>query len=191
MLALGVTLAIVAALGMTSLYLQAGDRVPVLALAADVPVGQKITDADLTQANIAVDAALDPVPASRRAEIVGKTAAVDLRRGGLLTESSVSDRPVLTEGKQVVGIATKPGQMPGQRPVPGDRVLIVATPGQDGEIPSRTPSSIDAVVVNVGPPDANDVTVVDVAVPGTDGPALAARAATGKVAIVLQPRTGG
>jgi hypothetical protein len=38
--------------------------------------------------------------------------------------------------------------------------------------------------------DVNGVTVVDVIVATADGPALAARAATGRIAVVVQPRTG-
>ena len=63
------------------------------------------------------------------------------------------------------------------------------TPAADADPPAGVPASITAVVVRVGAADLNGVSVVDVTVAPGDGPALAARSATGRIAIVVQPRT--
>jgi len=42
-------------------------------------------------------------------------------------------------------------------------------------------------VARVGLPDLNGVSVIDVIAADDDGPALAARAATGRFALVVQP----
>jgi hypothetical protein len=72
---------------------------------------------------------------------------------------------------------------------PGDAILLVSTPAAQDDVPDGQPASIAARVVRVGPADVNGLVPVDVLVTSTDGPALAARAATGRVAVVVQPQT--
>lgn len=51
------------------------------------------------------------------------------------------------------------------------------------------PKTLAATVVAVGvPAPATGVVVVDVAVPAADGPTLAARVATGAVALIIAPQ---
>jgi len=75
------------------------------------------------------------------------------------------------------------------------RVLVVATPGEvNGPATGRTPSgavpTIAAVVVDVGSPESNGRVVVDLSVASAQGPALAAIASTGRVALVEQSAGG-
>jgi len=67
-------------------------------------------------------------------------------------------------------------------------VRVVATPGQQGEVTDEEQRSITATVVGVYPADDSGQTVVSVQVPYDRAAELAARAATGKVAVVLDSR---
>ncbi|WNI34455.1 SAF domain-containing protein [Streptomyces sp. ITFR-6] len=191
--ALCIVLAAVAGLGAAAAVTSAGDRARVLAVARDVPAGQALTDDDLTVAEVSADAHLAPVPASARGSMIGKRPAVDLRRGGLLTASQLSAGTGLGDDKQQVGVQVKRGQAPAGALAPGDKVLAVTTPAQ-GEQPDAKgaeapPSSINAVVVSVSRPDASGTIVVNLAVSPTDGPLLATRASTGRIALVREPRS--
>ena len=56
-------------------------------------------------------------------------------------------------------------------------------------MPTGQPASIDAVVVGMAKDETTGNAIVNVQVPNNEGPMLAARAATGKVAIVLDSRS--
>lgn len=191
--------ALVAAGGLAAAVLvgRAGDRVEVLAVARPVPVGQAISEADVAVARVAADPALSPVPASRRAEVVGRTAAVELRPGTLLTGEEVTDAAVPAAGEQVVGVAARPGQMPARGLRPGDRVLVVPVPGDQASGGTATTEDVGpageplpARVVQVGSADADGAVTVDVVVGEAVGPRVAALASTGRIALVLQPAGG-
>lgn len=190
--ALCIVLAAVAGLGAAAAVTSASDRTRVLAVARDVPAGQALTDDDLAVAEVSADAHLTPVPASDRGSMVGKRPAVDLRKGGLLTASQLSAGTGLGDDKQQVGVQVKRGQAPAGALAPGDKVLAVTTPAQgeqpDTEGAEAPPSSISGVVVSVSRPDASGTIVVNLAVSPTDGPLLATRASTGRIALVREPR---
>ena len=103
-------------------------RAAVLAIARPVPPGAVLTPADLTRARIGADPALRPVPAAELPAVLGSRAAVPLRPGTLLTRDEVTSRLVPAAGQQLLGVALKPGQLPGQGVTPGTRVLLVSTP---------------------------------------------------------------
>ncbi|WP_042424534.1 SAF domain-containing protein [Streptacidiphilus anmyonensis] len=184
--AAGAALAVVGALGAYAMVHQAGDRVPVLALAHMVPKGQVLTTGDLMVAQVAPDPALAPVPSRDASQVLGKTALTDLTQGSLLTRGSVASGPDVTAGKTVVGVLAKPGQLPAGMLEPGSSVQVVQTPAQgDSKVPAA-PMTVLASVVSVGPADAGGNSVVDLAVNPGDAPQLAAWAAVGQVAITLQ-----
>ena len=188
--AVGTVLAVVGGLSAYSLVSHAGDRVAVLALAQSVPRGQTVTSADLVVAQVAPDPALLPVPAADAAQIVGRTSSVDLTKGSLLTAGEVQSGVSLTAGKSVVGVLAKPGMIPAGQLQPGDAVVVVSTPGQNGAKTSGAPQTINAVVVSVGAADANENSIVDLACDPADGPQLASWASTGAVAIITQGGAG-
>jgi hypothetical protein len=78
--------------------------------------------------------------------------------------------------------------LPAQPLRAGDRIRIVDTPVSQGEPPATTPASIAGLVVSVSEPDQAGVTVVDVTVPSARAADLAARVATGRIALVLDSR---
>ncbi|MEU7072888.1 SAF domain-containing protein [Streptomyces narbonensis] len=186
----GLALAAVGALLAVWQVDEAGNRVPVIALAHNVKAGETIKKSDLVVAQVAPDAALAPVPVSRSGDIVGKTAAADLPKGTLVTDASVHEGTPVAKGRDTVGILAKPGQLPAQRLRTGDAVALVHTPQDNAEAAKsgtqKAPDSISAVVVGLSSPDANGAIVVDVAVAGTDSPSLATWAAKGAVTIVLK-----
>ncbi|MGK4584314.1 SAF domain-containing protein [Kitasatospora sp. HPMI-4] len=189
-LAMSVALIAAGGLGGAVLYNSTGQRISVLALARDVPMGQTLTADDLVVARIAGDPALRPLDARDRQRAIGLHATTDLHRGALLLNADVNADPVLNPGDQVVGVAAKRTQLPATRLQTGLRVLVVATVdqsnGQAGT--TRTPDTLPATVVTVGRVDSDGGQVVDVAVPPTDGPRLAAWVASGKFQVILAPR---
>ena len=170
-------------------YTGASTSQDVLAVRTTVHRGELITRADLMTVRISVDPALKPLPASAAESVVGKRAAMDLAAGGLVTAEDVTSAVVPAKGMSVVGVSLPPALMPAAQLQAGDQVRIVATPGAQGDVATGTaPISIEATVVGVrGTGDAGQI-VVDVSVPHDQGAELAARAATGKVALVLDSR---
>ena len=161
----------------------------VLAVRNTVPRGELITREDLMTAQVGVDPALKPLPASAAEAVVGKRAAMDLAAGGLVTQEGITSVVVPAKGMSVVGVSLPPALMPAVPLQSGDRVRIVATPGEQGDVAARTtPESIEATVVGMRGGQDNVQTVVDVSVPFEQAAELAARAATGKVALVLDSR---
>jgi hypothetical protein len=86
-------------------------------------------------------------------------------------------------------VSLPPALMPATQLQSGDQVRIVATPGTQGDVPAGTiPTSIEAMVVGLRSAGDTGQIVVDVSVPHDQAAELAARAATGKVALVLDSR---
>ena len=69
-----------------------------------------------------------------------------------------------------------------------DTTLRLTTPGDQGEVTNEDPVTVEAVVVGASRVPETGETVVDVSVPEGDAADLAARAATGRVALVLDTR---
>ncbi|MFC1405103.1 MULTISPECIES: SAF domain-containing protein [Streptacidiphilus] len=194
-LALAVALIAAGGLGGAALYTATGKRVAVIALARNVPAGQAITSADLTEAHIPLDPALKPISVNSR--VVGMRATADLKAGTLLTSGDLTNAPLVQAGQQVVGVATKHTQLPAVKLEPGSRVVLVATPSAAGNASgsngsaANTLSALTATVVDIGSPDSDGTVVVDLAVPAAQGAAVADLAASGKFALLLAAQGGG
>lgn len=188
LLALGVALMALGVLSGAWLVNRAGERVSVLAVAQAVPFGEVISADDLSRAEVSVDPTVGTIPAGDVSRVLGRVAATNLTPGSLLSWSAVTDSAPPVPGKVLVAVALPATRMPAGSLHAGDKVLVVDTPPADADAPTLPPSTIPATVVRLGEPDLNGVTVVDVTVSSTDGPALAARSATGRIAVVLQPR---
>jgi hypothetical protein len=170
-------------------YTGASTSQDVLAVRTTVHRGELITRDDLMTAQIGVDPALKPLPATAADTVVGKRAAMDLAAGGLVTQEDVTSAVVPAKGMSLVGVSLPPALMPAAQLQSGDQVRIVATPGAQGDLATGTsPTSIGATVVGVRGVGDNGQIVVDVSVPYDQAAELAARAATGKVALVLDSR---
>ena len=170
-------------------YQSTSDAHSVLAVRQTIERGDVITAEDLMTVNISVDPALKPLSADQASSVVGKHAALDMSAGGVVTQDQITEQALPAKGSSVVGIALTPGMLPANQMRVGDQVRVVVTPGQQGEMPTTDPDSIQAVVVGVAKDETTGNAIVNVQVPTNDGPMLAARAATGKVAIVLDSRS--
>lgn len=192
MMVAGLALTALGALVAWEVYGVAGHQTPVLVMARDVPVGQRLQPQDLRVVGMGIDPAVQSVDASNKSAIVGSWAAVDLKAGSLLAPGQIAKSLVPNSGQVVVPLALKPSQLPARGIRPGDRVVVTAvssetqTSAGQGRWPVDHPGYVD----RIGPPDADGLIVVDLVVPATDGTTLARQAATGKVAIVLKSRAG-
>ncbi|WP_242640800.1 SAF domain-containing protein [Streptomyces kasugaensis] len=187
-LVLGVLVTLVGVLGTSMLVRSAGDRVDVLAVARDVPAGQQITAEDLTTAALPQDPALQPVKASEKDSVIGRRATAPLHRGELLANTQIHGGKALPDGQDLVAVEVQRGAAPADALAPGDQVKVISTPGKDEAVSKSAPDELQATIVKVGTPNASGAVVIQVAVAGTDSAQLAARAATGRVAIVLSAK---
>ena len=160
----------------------------VLAMRVAVERGAVIGPDDVMTVQVSTDPALRPVPASEASTVVGQRAATDIAAGTLVTPEQVSDTVLPAVGMSIVGVGLPASQMPGEPLLVGDSVRVVATPGQSGEVTAGEQVTIAATVVGVRVNNENGQNVVSVQVPEQDAAELAARAATGNVALVLDSR---
>jgi hypothetical protein len=161
----------------------------VLAARTTIHRGDVITANDVEQVRISGGPVLHPLPATAYDQVIGKRAALDVAAGGLLTAASTADQALPPSGQSVVGISLTAAQLPAVSLRGGDQVRIITTPGQNGDAPAGTPQFTPAQVVDTRVEEASGNTVVDVEVPYADAGVLAARAATGNVALVLDSAT--
>ena len=182
------------ALGNVWLHQATTNAKQVVAARTTIERGSIITRDQLVTVQVGSDPALRSVPASALADLVGKRAAVDVAAGSLLTTDSTTDKQMPGTGHSLVGVGVMPAMMPGTKLMAGDQVRIVATPSQAG-VPAATlgaPTSVAAVVVSTftgtDTTGQGAQTIITVDVPSGDAAQLAAMAASGKVAVVLDSR---
>ena len=169
-----------------------GSRQPVLVVARAVPAGSVIDDSDLAVVRISTDAALRPVAASQRTSIVGRTAAVPLAAGTLLSASELGPPVGLRAGEAAVGVALKAGQYPpGLAQGATVRVVDVGAPSSTGAGTTSAGVTVvnSATVTSVSLPGADTAatTVVGLEVPEVQADLVAALAAAGRIALVGVP----
>jgi hypothetical protein len=163
--------------------LHADPGVDVLAVARAVTAGAQIVDVDLRVVHIVADPALRVFPASQRASVVGRVAAVPLAPGALLTAGqlgAVTDPP---PGQSVIAVGVKTGRAPAGL-ARGAWVLVLVVPQGGGGQAAPPPLQAPAVVREVEPTDRAGVTVVSLQLSAES--AIRIASATGEVALVLQ-----
>ncbi|MFC8796253.1 SAF domain-containing protein [Promicromonospora sp. NPDC057138] len=188
LIALGLALVALSVLASVYLASSLGRTHQVLAIKANVARGAVITAADLASVDLPTGPTLlKPIEAEQLDQIAElKVATVDLKAGQLLTQDSIADELQPAAGQSIVGVALAPNQMPATGDLrAGDAVRVVETPATGGEPPAGTPFTIAATVVGTKLSPIGDQTIVDVQVTSANAAALAARAATGRVAIVI------
>ncbi|MGI5213357.1 SAF domain-containing protein [Plantactinospora sp. CA-290183] len=176
----GALLVVLGAVAFGVIGLRADPGIDVLAMARPVTAGTQLGDADLRVARIVPDHALRVVRASERGTVVGRTAAVPLAAGSLLTADqlgAVTDPP---PGQSVIAVDVKTGRAPAGL-APGASVLIVIVP-QSGA--TDAPPQAPAVVRAVDLTDSSGITVVSLQMSAESAVRIAS--ATGDVALVLQ-----
>jgi hypothetical protein len=190
----------------SSLYLHAGNRVAVLAVARDVPQGHVVTSDDLIVVSISLSAGLSPVSAGDLRRVVGRRAAVSLLPGTLLAVNDLAVGKGPARGNAVVGVATKAGQLPAGGVVTGDTVDVILT-GSPATLATGLAAGVattgssttsdqvevggilapNATVTGVAAPSSSspDTIVVSVLVPSALAPLVASASAAGQTALVL------
>lgn len=186
--ALSLALVVLGALISVWAYSSLGNAQEVVAVRADVARGEVITAEALQVVRVGVDPALAVVAADDLDSVVGQRASVDLRAGQLVVPSAVTAEVVPHTGYSLVGLSLGEGQLPADNLQVGDVVRVVSTPGQQGEVGEMDLQVFDGAVVSVSPADASGNVGLVVEVSADQAPELAARAATGKVAVVLDSR---
>lgn len=184
LVAVGTLLILVAALASYLTFANLSNTISVVVTTGHIARGEAIEATDLGSMEIARGQVTSAITVAEAASIVGQYATVDLPPGSLITSATVQATLPIEPGMSIVGVAVTAGQLPSTGLTPGDRIRLVSTPVTQGEPPESTPESIDAVVFAVRPDERGGV-VVDVLVPSPTAPDVAARAATGRIAIVL------
>ena len=182
---------LVAMLGAGWLWQQKSDRVEVLVVRTPVAAGQVVERQDLVTSDVA--GVPDAVPVSEADSIVGRTAAVGLIAGQLLTSGMVTDTPVPGPGERVVGVELDATRVPGGMP-PGATVTVLAVPPSGDPSSTSALSSPDvlaqrAVVQSITQVDGGN-TRLALVVPQGEANRVAAFGAAGRIAVVQTPVGG-
>ena len=183
----GLGIALVALGGLAAGWLATSmdDSTPVVVAAREVYRGQVIGPEDLAVANISGLSPAAVLPGDQVDAVVGQTATTDLQAGVPVAPGSVSTETVPGPGESVVGILLAPGQLPTVELRPGDRVRIVATPRTQDDAPTSVAPGASAVVAGTSLDETSGHTVVNVVLPAPQAPEVAALAATGRAALIL------
>ncbi len=195
MIALAVALAGAGILASTAVYSATNHHVPVLVAQADVPAGAPITAADVGTASVSVGAGVQVIPAGQLSQVVGQVAGSALHPGMLLTAAELARQRPPAPGQVLVPLPVRPSALPASGLRPGDHVLVVPTPGAQGQSGSANAAPalsvpVAGVVAAVSTATNTDgLGVVDILVPYDRGPNLAAQASTGQFALVVTRRS--
>ena len=189
-IALGVVLVLAGALFFGLMVQSAGDREAVVVAARDIDAGQVIQASDLRVVDAAIDGQASTVPASDRAELVGKTAASRIPAGAFVSRAHFSDGSVLTDGRVVVGALLGPGGLPVPNLRPGDEVLLLAARDVEASDDDADPLGI-ATVYLVTPGSQSGTQFVSLAVDEGVAQRVADAAAAQLLRLVLRPGGGG
>ncbi len=195
MIALAVALVGAGILASTAVYSATNHRAPVLVAEAYVPAGALITASDLGTASVSAGSGVHVIPASQLSQVVGHVAGTTLHPGMLLTAAELGTQRPPDPGQVLVPLPVRPSALPASGLQPGDHVLVVATPGAQGQAGSATAAPALSVPV-AGVVEAVSMAantdgfgVVDVLVPAKSGGDLAAQASTGQFALIVTKRS--
>lgn len=187
----GIALVLVGGLGTYWLTTTQTHTVAVIQTSSEITRGQSIPADKLTTLTITGGQSTNAIPASKAASLAGKTALVDLPRGTVLTTANVGRQIAVPAGSSIVGLALTASQMPSHTLVAGDPIRVVETPTQQGDPPTGTPDTFPGTVSTTSYDQAKNVWRVDIIVKSDQAPAVAARAATGRLALILDTAKDG
>lgn len=173
------------------LYINAGQKVSVLAVGAQpVPRGHVITRSDLV--SVSESGVRGAIPVDQVNAVVGKTATVGLVPGQMITDQMMSVRAVPARGQALVGLSLDPSRVPSAGLAAGDVVNVVAVPSGSGgtavaknALESPRLLARGASVYNVrGSSAAGGTMLVTVVVDASESGRLAAYSTNNQVALV-------
>ena len=120
------------ALAFVVLWMNAGDRKPVLAMADDVAAGQIIEQDDLKVVRVSADSGVTLVASSAMDQVVGQPATSNLLAGSLLVPEAVGSDDGLDQGTTVIAIPVPRTEIPSDELETGDRLVLYRTPASNG-----------------------------------------------------------
>lgn len=169
------------------------ERQSYLQVSQDVPVGQKITRDDLTEAQVAADVP-GLIATSRAAEVIGLYAKVAMGKGQLLDAAMLSRKGPLQAGKAAVGIVLVEGRTPADGLASGDLVELVrigqgsTPPAVIGQAMVLTVSADEKKGSGLGDKSSTAVKAATVLVERQDVQAVADASGNNKIAVALLQR---
>jgi hypothetical protein len=145
--AAGAVLALLGAWIFASLYVSAGERVEVLAMAHDVDQYETIESSDLKTVRVAAGPEVETIRAKHRDEIVGRQAAGALHEGMLLAPSEVigKGKRVVAPDEAMVTVAADPTQASALEPGMDVNVVVSAPQATEAGEPHSYPGWILAI----------------------------------------------
>lgn len=189
----GVLLVVGSALVFATIWARAGSESRVLVLTRSVDAGHVLTSSDLRSANVSTGQGLATVLATSESSVVGRTTAVPLTAGSLLSPDALGSGRALRSGEAMVGLALKPGTFPSSL-APGDHVRVVdtttaATSTSGNAAPARASSGgatgvVMAIEANASAADGSAVVSLRVADEDADGVAQLASAEHASLVLV-------
>jgi SAF domain len=183
--AAGAVLALLGGWVFASLYVSAGDRVEVLAVAHDVDRFETVQRDDLRSVRVAADSGVDTVDAGDLDAIVGRAAATDLREGSLLAPDQLvaKDARLVGDNEAVVGAELAPGDVPEGALAGGIDIMVVVRPADTA--PGADVEQVPGWLLSFGDPDENTGDRrVSLVVPADRAAEVAAAASDERVAVV-------
>lgn len=128
-----VLLTLGSALAFVVLWMNAGERKPVLAMADSVAAGQIIEDDDLKVVRVSADGGVSLIASSARDQVVGQPATMNLVADTLLVADAVGSDDGLATGEAVIAIPVEVTRLPSDDLDPGDRLELYRTGGSGNE----------------------------------------------------------
>ncbi|WP_328913988.1 MULTISPECIES: hypothetical protein [unclassified Streptomyces] len=199
--ALAVLLILVGALGATVMVLRAGNKISVVEVTTQIAAGQPIPQSALREVMVSDDTGLEFITWGQRGDLTSHyRAATNLTPGSLLVVTMVTPKEnVLAEGKSLIGLSLKSGQLP-HGLANGDTVAAYLVGNEANKAVNSGGDSTGTSVPNTlisghlvvkdissgseGGMSSGDTTVTVVA-DSADAGALTAASASGQVALVL------
>jgi hypothetical protein len=179
--------------GFASLWLAAGDRVEVVALADDIEAYGTIERGDLRIVRVAAPDGVDVVAAVDADDVVGRVAATDLPERSLLVEADMfaAGEALVGAHEAVVGVQVAPGAAPVDL-ARGRAVLAVVRPtatargsaGEDGAARSVEGWVLRAQSLESGVGTSTGGQSVSVVVPRREATEVADAAADDRLSLV-------
>jgi hypothetical protein len=189
--ALAVILIIGGAAATGLLFVKSSQRVEAIEIVQPVGQGQQIPMSAMKEVQIASDSQVGFVSWSFASEVTQFFASTAIPTGTLLNSHMVERTNTLANGRDVVGLALKDGQLPNGLQV-GNTVGIFSTQTSTTGCQGGPGTSLsgDARVTAISASSNSGVTDVQVAVDITDAGNVACNAANGTAAVGILPSNG-
>lgn len=202
--ALAVLLILLGALGATTLVLQAGNRIEVIKVTADIQPGESVSDNNVTSVMVASDDSINYIKWSQLSLLKTLKARTTIYKDTVVMGQMFGKDGTLAAGKATVGLALKEGQYPNGLKV-GDTVAAyrVVTNNSSSTSGSSSSSAGDSGSLIVGQAKVTSVPsaksgelvsstnyAITLAVDTDKAADLAQAASNGQVALVSVPGNG-